>query len=264
LTTPALSFPPGPSAADLTAARKASPNTSGKPDALDLALLRMADQKGDHAAVKAGVQEAMAAGVKEPLIAYLAVKEGVLKPADVLGWELGPALLRWVQDRAGLEGAPPAVPVLRREGYYVGVALADPDGDIADWGLKVWLQPNESLTPILAAPGHDEWQYYNERSFDRLLEAPQEAVGSEVWARAWVVDGRGHRQETGLVRLAGPEAPAVAAPEPVLVADPDPTPAAPATPSPSEVRRANPLGWYLLGAFALIAAGAAAFRRLRK
>jgi|GEM_PF-5766601 len=106
-----VEFPP--TAAALTAYRSAHPNTSGKPDAIDIALVRLAWEAGDHTAVRAGVEKALAAGVREPTLAYLAVMEGLRGAGEFVGWELSPVLTRWMRERAGLPGVPaaPATPV---------------------------------------------------------------------------------------------------------------------------------------------------------
>jgi hypothetical protein len=39
---------------------------------------------------------------------------------------------------------PPVIPMLN-------LILQDPDGDIDDWGLQAWLQPDASLAPVFAA-----------------------------------------------------------------------------------------------------------------
>lgn len=102
-----VAFPPGPPLTGLTDWRLTHPNTSGRTDAVDLVILRSQFLNGDHRSVKQGVQQALAAGIQDSLIAYLAVKEGLRQPREVSAWhDLNPPTLRWLQDQAGPQPAP--------------------------------------------------------------------------------------------------------------------------------------------------------------
>jgi hypothetical protein len=169
--------------------------------------LYLADSKPEALAL---VKAALDAGDKSPTAIYLAVAGGLKPATDFLDWDLGAVIKRWLQDQAGVSGTAPATPVIafsKAEPPYIpslDLTLHDPDGDIDDWGLKLWLMQDESVSPVLAV-GNDG-AYRAEGT--RPLTLPYQVTGwitqDEVWAQAWVADGRGHRQETGWVKLAVP------------------------------------------------------------
>lgn len=155
-------------------------------------------------------------------------------------------------DRIGAEGSPPRPPARHATGELF---VEDPDADLARWELKVWLQPDERLQPAQVLRGPDTWQPDARRqrtSFQPVWGEDQ----TSVWYRSWAEDSRGHRADSGLVKLSlrspaaqGPQA--VRAPEwPVL-------PAATSSPGPDFPARGAPVGQFGRYGWAVLLAVAA-------
>ncbi|MHB9146319.1 MAG: hypothetical protein ACYC5Y_13410 [Symbiobacteriia bacterium] len=238
---------PQGAAAYLQEYRRTHPNPNA-PDAIDMALALWLHQSGDQAGASAIVQRALTAQVQHPYVPYLAVEEGLRQPAEVLGWTMNPALRRWFQDRAGLEGEPPDLPVItfpeRPDSAvaWINVHLADPDEDLNDWGVRVWASSDESMAPLIDARCDPADPGSLSRP-DLILYAPGWLTVDRVWARAWVEDGRGHRRETPLVELTVP----AGVKDPSLRPAPEqPSPATPPSPdaevSPSPQSAPQPAG----------------------
>ncbi len=209
---------------------------------------------GDQGAALRTVREQLEAGSTHPIAVYLAAREGLRAPAELLkAGELPSVLKRYLQDKAGVTGVPPRVPVLAPDGM---VTLGDPDGDLDDWGLTVYASADAGAAPIQTAGGLEaQWQDRPEWQFS--VDAAPWHDRSEVWYQAWAVDGRGHMVESGLVKLA------LRAPEPQT---PEPRAPAPQTPEPvgpvlGDVRQPDPLPWILLGLMLCVSVGYYALRR---
>lgn len=241
----------------LQEAQKGRVAREGAPDMVDLTLAKFEWFYGEKETAARIAARGVEWGVSHPLVPYLAVVSGHRQAHEFLALpDLKPGLLRWLMDRVGSEGSPPVAPALQMDGRVV---VEDPDADLARWELKVWLQPDEGLQPAMTLRGPDRWQPDERRQggyFQTVWGEEQQAV----WYRSWAEDSRGHRVDSGLVKLtlrtpapvgAVPKEPVAAEPllpvaAPVVAVPPPASPSATLPFRPSPLGEFGPFGWLLL------------------
>jgi hypothetical protein len=226
----------------LREARRKLPTEGTPPDTLDLALAESEYRYGDRQAALQTVKAALAAGQTAfHLVPYLAWKEGLRKPAELLATEPGTlGLSSLLRDAAGTEGRPPDAPQVSLGTVEpdlsradLSLTFSDPDRDLDRWSIKVWGTPDEGSKPLATLFSTDSPFYMNEEAYTPSLQVWNNSGGAEFWYRATAADGRGHTVDTGLVEL--PLREAAAAPD-TATAPEAPQPTAPSPAARTEVR----------------------------
>lgn len=247
----------------LREARRRHPNHSDRPDELDLTLAKLEYLYGDREAARQIARRALELQDAHSVAAYIAIREGWRRPAELLAMEGLPlGMRRYLMDAGGFEGEPPAMPALTVEPAGVELLptllLADPDGDLDDWGITVWASPDEQGEPLFATRGFEH--YWEDRVQYRQGLFPRAWTEREAaWFRAWATDSRGHRVETPLTRIAlreaYPAAPSLPekSPAPAITPTPGETAQPVVTPEQAEAPSGPAGGWLLALGLALLA-----------
>lgn len=235
----------------------------GAPTPLEWALAKFEFLYGSREKALAIARRGLQWGQQGSTLAHLAAAGRLQEPQELLLLkELNPGIRRYLMDLAGQEGAPPRPPVLQPDG---SILAGDPDGDLDGFGLTVWLSPDDDLRPVAEMHGLQD-PYTNEPDYRFHLPEPFPPGVDAVWYRSWALDGRGHRTESGLVRLnlhtpPMPVVPQQGVPDPATIA-----PGSPALPVQADLHGPTPptpaYGWATVTAVLLaLVLGYAATRK---